>query len=247
MLNRNSPHMKKFLIFDAYGTLVELDDFYGRLQRGFAAAGHELPLDVVTRAARLEMQHYMTHTVSARTQADWIALKHDCAGILAGAIKSQEEGFNLGGDRVLRLLEDALVFRIFPDVIQVLQTFHNSRVKMGVLSNWDFSLARILEEVGLAKYFSFILPSSEVGVQKPAREFFEHALQLAQRGEPNLQSSDCVYVGDHYDGDVVGARGAGMTPVWLVRSERDLASGEVRDDEVVLRIEDLRGLLSLAG
>jgi hypothetical protein len=27
--------VQPFLIFDAYGTLAELDDFYGRLQRGF--------------------------------------------------------------------------------------------------------------------------------------------------------------------------------------------------------------------
>src|SRR5690606_17120231 len=99
------------------------------------------------------------------------------------------------------------------------------------------------ESVGLAHYFSFILPSSELGVQKPAREFFDEALRRARLEYSSLQSEDCTYIGDHYDGDVVGAREAGMKPIWLVRDERDLASGELREDAGVLRIADLRGLL----
>ena len=237
--------MQRFLIFDAYGTLVELDDFYGRLQRGFAGMGVLLPLDVVTKAARAEMQHYVSRTVFARTEADWIALKAECAGILKNAIVAQHKNFSLEGTQVLRVLEEALVFRVFPEVQEVLADFKARGVKMGVLSNWDFSLHRILESVGLSEYFSFVLPSSEAGVQKPAREFFALALERARREYSRLQRRQCWYVGDHYDGDVMGAREAGMKPIWLVRHERDLASGELREDQEVTRIADLRGLLSL--
>ena len=116
---------------------------------------------------------------------------------------------------------------------------------MGVLSNWDISLHRILESAKLAEYFSFVLPSAEAGVQKPAREFFSLALQRARREYSRLQSQQCWYIGDHYDGDVLGARNSGMKPIWLVRDQRDLASGELREDEEVPRIADLRGLVSL--
>lgn len=238
--------MKRFLIFDAYGTLVELDDFYGRLQRGFAAAGTHLSLETVTKAARVEMRHYVSRTVEARTEADWIALKAECAGVLAAEIRRREKSFSLDPAQVLPILETALVFRVFPEVREVLEKLHARGFKMGVLSNWDFSLHRIFESVDLSKYFAFVLPSSEVGVQKPAREFFEHALHLARREHSALKSQDCFYIGDHYDGDVVGARDAGMVPVWQVRPERDLPSGELRNDDKVLRIADLRGLLSLA-
>jgi putative hydrolase of the HAD superfamily len=237
--------MKQFLIFDAYGTLVELDDFYNRLRRGFATAGVLLPLEVVTKAARAEMQHYVSRTVFTRSEADWIALKTECAGILANAIRAQHENFVLGEAQVLRVLESALVFRVFPEVREVLDDFKARGVKMGVLSNWDVSLHRILEAAKLTEYFSFVLPSAEVGVQKPAREFFSLALQRARREYSRLQRRQCWYVGDHYDGDVLGARKAGMKPIWLVREQRDLASGELREDKEVPRVTDLRGLLAL--
>lgn len=232
----------KFLIFDAYGTLLELDDFYGHLHRGFAAAGVLLPLEVVTRAARAEMRHYISRTVFARTESDWIALKTECAGVLSEAIRAQENSFAVDAAGVLRVLEDALVFRVFPEVIAALEDFQARGLKMGVLSNWDFSLQRILQSLQLSDYFSFILPSSKVGLQKPDSDFFDCALNLARQEYSALQSMECCYVGDHYDGDVVGARNAGMIPVWLVRSERDLASGEWHEDTGVLRIRDLSEL-----
>ena len=235
----------KFLIFDAYGTLVELDDFYNRLQRGFAAAGVLLPLELVTRAARKEMRYYISQTVFARTENDWISLKTECAEVLSAAIREEEKSFHLSAAGVLRVLEDALVFRVFPEVISVLEFFKARGVKMGVLSNWDFSLHRIFQSLQLSEYFSFILPSSQVGVQKPDIQFFNHALQLAQQEYSGLQSSGCYYVGDHYDGDVVGARNADMIPIWLVREERDLASGDLREDKGVLRIRDLSELPAL--
>ena len=235
----------RFLIFDAYGTLVELDDFYIRLQRGFAAKGVLLPLGTVTKAARKEMRYYISQTVFAREEADWIALKTQCADVLANAIREEEKSFDLPAKGVLPLLEDALVFRVFPEVISVLETFKARGIKMGVLSNWDFSLHRIFQSLRLSDYFSFILPSSEVGVQKPDRAFFDHALQLAQREYSDLQRCECCYIGDHYDGDVIGAREAGMMPVWLVRNERDVASGALHSDEGVLRIRDLRELTKL--
>lgn len=237
--------MKHFLIFDAYGTLLELDDFYARLQRGFAELGVLLPLEVVTKAARAEMQHYVSRTVFARSEADWIALKTECAGILGNAIRAQHKNFSLGQAQVSLVLEDALVFRVFPEVRDVLEDFKARGVKMGVLSNWDISLHRILEAAKLTEYFAFVLPSAEAGVQKPAREFFSLALQRARREYSRLQRKQCWYIGDHYDGDVLGARDSGMQPIWLVREERDLASGELREDEEVPRIADLRGLLSL--
>jgi putative hydrolase of the HAD superfamily len=237
--------MKQFLIFDAYGTLVELDDFYNRLQRGFAGLGVLLPIEVVTKAARAEMQHYISRTVFAREEADWIALKAECAGILANTIRAQHKNFTLGQAQVLQVLESALVFRTFPEVREVLDDFRARGVRMGVLSNWDVSLHRILENAKLTEYFSFVLPSAEAGVQKPAREFFSLALQRARREYSRLQRRQCWYVGDHYEGDVMGARLAGMKPIWLVRGQRDLASGELREDKTVTRIADLRGLLSL--
>lgn len=235
----------KFVLFDAYGTLVELDDFYTRLKRGFEEAGVLLPADVVRDAARSEMKFYIANTIHARTEADWLALKHQCARVLADSIR--EKGFNLplSVDEVLDVLNASLVFHVFPEARQTLDALQERGVHMGVLSNWDGSLRHVLRDLELIEYFDFILVSAEAGIQKPAREFFEVAIRKAQAKYSDVAPQDCYYVGDHYDGDVEGARGANMIPVWLVRDERDLASGEMREDDEVLRIRDLRELVSI--
>ena len=237
--------MTRFILFDAYGTLVELDDFYARLQRGFAAAGVLLPAEIVTRAARAEMQHYIAHTVHAREESDWLKLKNDCARILAESIRAQNYPLDLSHEAFLEILNAALVFRVFPDVREALETLRARGVAMGVLSNWDGSLRGVLRDLDLFQFFDFVLISAEAGVQKPAREFFEVALQQARVEYSTLQTRDCFYVGDHYEGDIEGARNAGMTPVWLVRDERDFASGEMREDDEVLRIRELGELAHL--
>jgi HAD superfamily hydrolase (TIGR01549 family) len=234
-----------FILFDAYGTLVELDDFYARLKRGFETAGVLLPLEVVMRAARAEMKHYIAHTIHARTEADWNKLKSDCVSVLAESIRAQEYSLDLSHETVLEILDGALIFRVFPEVREILETLKARGVGMGVLSNWDGSLRNVLRDLDLIRFFDFVLVSAEVGIQKPARAFFEMGLQKAQAKYSALRADECFYVGDHYDGDVAGARGADMVPVWLVRDKRDLASGELRDDGGVLRIRNLGELAPL--
>jgi FMN phosphatase YigB (HAD superfamily) len=238
--------MKPFLIFDAYGTLAELDNFTGRLQNGFARHGVELPLDVVTRAARSEMGYYVANTVRARTQEDWMALRYDCAGVLIDSLARQEYTLPLPFEAVYKIMSAALVFRVFPEVTEVLEELGQRVPGMAVLSNWDIFLPDVLQSLDLHHYFDFIVTSAEVGVQKPAAQVFEHALQRAKVLHPCLTARDCYYIGDHYEGDVLGARAAGMTPLWLVRDERDLVSGGtagIADD--VVRLRTLRDLLEV--
>jgi len=237
--------MKPFLIFDAYGTLAELDDFYGRLQSGFAQQDVVLPLDVVTRAAQREMRHYVTHTVRARTQEDWMALRHECAGVLIESFEQQEHPLALPFEKVYQVMSDALVFRVFPEVREELEELQQRGLAMAVLSNWDIFLTGVLESLDLRRFFEFVLTSAEVGVQKPAPQIFESALQRAGVLYPGIAANECYYVGDHYEGDVLGARAAGMVPLWLVRDERDLVSGGTQADDEVLRLSTLRDLLQL--
>src|SRR5687767_5797448 len=107
----------KFLLFDAYGTLVELDDFYVRLQYGFTQHGLNLPMEVVTRAAHQEMKHYIRHSVQARDHESWLTVRRACAQILADAVRQQGYNVALAPDAVLQVLGDAIVFRTFPETM----------------------------------------------------------------------------------------------------------------------------------
>jgi putative hydrolase of the HAD superfamily len=74
-----------------------------------------------------------------------------------------------------------------------------------------------------------------VGVEKPDSRIFELALQKL-----GLPAERCVYVGDNYDRDVVGARRAGLVPILIdpfeVVAEQDVAR--------IKALSDLAAILS---
>ena len=232
-----------FILFDAYGTLVELDDFYGRLQRGFAQRGVVLCDRIVRQAAHDEMRHYMNNVLRAYDLPSWENLRRECAQLLGEAVQKHGGRHDLPPDALLEILADAIVFRLYPETREVLDTLHARGVPMGVLSNWDYQLPQRFEELGLARYFHFVLSSSQAGIEKPGVELFHFGLEYVQNVLPNLKPHECLYVGDHYEKDVQGAQGAGLHPVWVVRDERDLPSGDTPDDENVTIIKSLRELL----
>jgi FMN phosphatase YigB (HAD superfamily) len=97
-----------------------------------------------------------------------------------------------------------------PDAIPILEVLRGRGFKIGLVSNWDGTLAATCESVGLSGYVDYIGDSTVFGQTKPSVAFFEHV--LAQLGVP---AGEAFHVGDHYDADVVGARAAGITPIFL--------------------------------
>jgi putative hydrolase of the HAD superfamily len=100
-------------------------------------------------------------------------------------------------------------------------------VRMGVITNWDVSARSILERTDLARYFEQVVVSSEVGCEKPERRIFDLAADRA--GVPPLE---CLYVGDNYYVDAVGARAAGMRPLVVNRFGR-LGVEEITDEPII--------------
>jgi len=235
------------LIFDSYGTLLEMDDFYGRLQANFARFGAQFPPDVIKKAAHAEMRHYMKGARLANTLESWNKLRHDCALTLETAIREQGHKIELHSETVMQILSDSVVYQPFPGVKATLSDLKKRGFRLGVLSNWDFKLKHALEDAELLSFFDFALSSAQAGVEKPAREFFERGFALARRFKPDLSPKECFYIGDHYEKDVLGARRAGMTPLWLVRNERDLPSGEIHaaESDDVPKLKSLRDLLRI--
>ena len=235
------------LIFDSYGTLLEMDDFYGRLGANFAKLGAHLPPDVIKRAAHKEMRHYMAGARLANCLDSWNALRHDCALTLKNAIREQGHAVELPDEAVIEILSDSVVYQPFPGVKATLAGLRQRGLRLGVLSNWDFKLQTALEDAGLLPFFDFTLSSAQAGTEKPAREFFEKGLALARRFQPNLKPRECFYIGDHYEKDVLGARRAGLSPLWLVRGARDIASGDIHEvaQDDVPKLRSLRDLLRL--
>ena len=100
-------------------------------------------------------------------------------------------------------------------VQSALEVFRAKDIPMGIISNSVFSGAALsdqLAELGLRKFFGFLISSSDYGLRKPHRYLFEAAAR-----QMRLQTPDVWYLGDRIDTDIVGARAAGMVAVWFDR------------------------------
>ena len=103
--------------------------------------------------------------------------------------------------------------RLVPGVEQLLPRLRMFGVRMGIVSN--NSLARQtgkLQRLGIGGLFDDLVVSDEHGVAKPDPRLFEVALKRI-----GIAAPDSVHVGDRWDLDVVGARSAGVVPVWFNR------------------------------
>jgi putative hydrolase of the HAD superfamily len=82
-----------------------------------------------------------------------------------------------------------------------------SRFTLSIITNThDPDLVpRHLERMGVAHLFKEVVTSVEFGIRKPAVEIFDHTLGLL-----GTSTENCVYVGDNYEADFVGARSAGI-------------------------------------
>jgi putative hydrolase of the HAD superfamily len=87
-------------------------------------------------------------------------------------------------------------------------------VRVAVLSNSEGRLAELLTEVGIADAFAAIIDSGKIGIEKPHPAIFDHTLAVL---EVRPRGVDAIHVGDSWDADIAGARGAGWRAIWYGR------------------------------
>jgi HAD superfamily hydrolase (TIGR01549 family) len=101
------------------------------------------------------------------------------------------------------------LWEIVPDfVVPALRRLREAKYKLVVVSNANGRLHHLFDRLGLTPHFDVIVDSHVEGVEKPDRRLFEAALARSASSPETT-----VHVGDFYNVDVAGARGAGLTPV----------------------------------
>jgi putative hydrolase of the HAD superfamily len=133
-------------------------------------------------------------------------------------------------------------FRMFPEVRATLVELKERRIRVGLISNWDKRLEDILDGTGLSELLDLVVISSLVGYAKPHERIFEIALE-----KEGLTPNQAVHVGDTYRDDIEGAKGVGIRPVLIRRSDgMSVLTGSTPpnlDCEVVESLSELPGLL----
>jgi len=118
--------------------------------------------------------------------------------------------------------------------------------RVGIVSNADGTVERDLGRFGVCQVgegpgtnVEVIVDSTVVGVSKPNPEIFRFALEAM-----NLRAEQCLYVGDAYRYDVVGASRAGLQALHFDPYELHIGAAHARArslDQLADLLEDLLG------
>jgi putative hydrolase of the HAD superfamily len=126
---------------------------------------------------------------------------------------------------------------LFPDVAQTLSCLRTSGLKLGLITNGSVRMqSRKLQCLGLSPLFDTMLISDAEGISKPDPRIFHRAVDRL-----GINPTQAVFVGDHPEIDVAGARAAGMKAIW----RRDPGRSRLVEADGV--IEELGELLAWLG
>jgi putative hydrolase of the HAD superfamily len=207
------------LLIDAMGTIVRLEPPAPRLRAELARRFDvEVSLERAQHAIGEEIRYYRAHMHEGRDAAEVRTLREHSAQVLGAALGESADG--LGGDALTETLLAALHFSVFDDAPGALREARSREWRVVVVSNWDASLSEVLARLGLGPLLDEVVTSAGAGASKPDPAIFRYALELAA-----CRPAAAVHVGDSLDGDVGGARAAGIEPVWLNRDGMPAVEG----------------------
>ena len=101
---------------------------------------------------------------------------------------------------------------IYSDVVPCLKYWQQQKVSLGVISNFDTRLIKVLKALDLERFFTSITISSVAGFAKPDQNIFEIALK-----KHNFRAEQAWHIGDSKNEDYLGAKNMGIRAFWLNR------------------------------
>lgn len=180
---------------DAHGTLVTLADPVPALTNVLSERGVERTPQAVLAGFQTEVAHYAPRAGDGHDEESLAKLQRDCAGVFLEAV-----GANLDPVEFAPAYVGALHFEVLPAVFESLECLQARGLEIAVVANWDLSLQRLLDEVGLARYFRVVVHAA----RKPAPDGLLRAL-----AELRVDPARALHIGDG-DSDRDAAAAAGM-------------------------------------
>lgn len=116
---------------------------------------------------------------------------------------------------------------VYPDVLPVLEKWHNQGIELGVVSNFDSRLYPVLEVLNLTPFFQSVTISTTVGAAKPNPEIFYTALQ-----KHNSSPQAVLHIGDSVSADYHGAKQAGIQAIIIDREADQTVRSRLNQPEI---------------
>jgi putative hydrolase of the HAD superfamily len=223
------------VLFDMYGTLgieVDYDNFTAVLvEHGFPEnVAHEIRHRADMNAYDGVEHHehsadrdkYMQWTRSKAVEA---LLEFSTEPSLAETLADKYDAW----DREFRQR-----MRPYPESRDVLKTLQERGFRIAVCSNWTWDILDVVASLDVSDRWAGVFSSAQLGARKPNPVFFEKIMSMLQ-----VTPDQCLFVGDTWTSDIIGAIGVGMKSVYVDRKQTGLL--EQRDD--VFHATDLSGVL----
>jgi len=210
----SEPIEPPVVTFDAGQTVIDLDLAF--LARRLAERGVSVEIPALATAAPAAWQRYDA-LVDPAGGHPWRALM---TALLEGAgVASAGHGLPGPATDIASLVDwlwdeqpRANLWRAqIPGMVALARELGARGVRVAILSNSEGRLAELLAEIGIADAFDAIIDSGRVGIEKPDRRIFDHALGELGASRPG------IHVGDSWPADVAGALGAGWRAIWFGR------------------------------
>lgn len=231
--------MIKAVFFDFFNTLAYFDppreEFYARF-----ASEHGIKITPSAIAEALPAADQYWRQENFRSPIRERPDKEKFATYTEYALRIfKNAGTHVSPDVALQILGKAFKvgfkFVPFSDAVPALKAVKGRNLTAGVISNVGQEIDGYCIEMGFAPYLDFKITSYEVGYDKPHPQIFLQALERA-----GVKADEALYIGDQYDQDVVGARGAGMNPILLERN----GGSEKRDCPTIHSLSEIENFLS---
>jgi 2-haloacid dehalogenase len=230
------PRRIAAVVFDAYGTLLDVHSAIGRVMRERAAAGAAtLAADRAGALSVLWRDKQLAYTWlrnAMRQHADFAQVTED-------ALDHALEAHRLETDQALReaLIAAYRKLEPYPEVPEALARLEALGVPLGVLSNGTPGmLADALASAGIADRLAAVISVETIGVYKPAPEVY----QLATR-QFGVAAAEILFLSSN-GWDVHGAAAFGCTVIHL---NRQGAAAERLPGRPVHQLRDLTPLPGL--
>lgn len=230
----------KAVLFDIYGTLVDIhtnehrDDAFDSLSRFLEYRRVFIP---GRELKELYFDHINQQIARSRENHPEVDVARAFGHVL------RERGRTT--DRYLTMITTQLYrslcrerMRLYGDTFWTLNEFRK-RFRLGIVSDAQRLFCKPeLRALRLENFFDAVVISSDYGFRKPDPRLFHIALAAL-----NVPASEAAYIGNKYETDLVGAKGAGFAVVGLIRQTEEEKRTYSNDYEPDFVSDDLRGAL----
>ncbi len=194
--------MKKVIIFDFWGTIVEIGVQPSPIRQVKNILGIDIPFSsYIVRFEEVFMKQPYQNLFEAFTEV--------CKSF---HIEPRQE---LLEELVGLWNKNKLLAKPFPETIEVLNELKGLGYKVVMLSNTDcFSIEEVVEKYGLKEYFDMIVLSYQVRMLKSNPRVFQKILE-----EMGINKEEAIMVGDSIESDIISAKKAGVDAILIDRTE----------------------------